>query len=153
MKKTLILTLALSLGGGMPLAAQATSPEQDLKEFRAYFFDRFPDVDLQEFANGVYAIDPASRAQWESIEEFPPYELAVEQGEEMWNTPFANGSTYADCFPNGAQGIRQNYPYWDDATKQVKTLEQELNECRGANGEEPLKWKKGKMAALSAYLA
>jgi len=35
----------------------------------------------------------------------------------------------------------------------VKTLEQEINECRETNGEKPLGWKKGKIAALSAYLA
>lgn len=153
MKRTLILTLALSLGGGMAPAAQAASPEEDLKDFQAYFFKRFPGVELNDFGNGVYSIDAASRSQWESIEEFPPYELAIEEGQEMWNTPFANGKTYADCFPEGENGIRQNYPYWDDATKQVKTLEQEINECREANGEKPLGWGKGKMASLSAFLA
>ncbi len=35
----------------------------------------------------------------------------------------------------------------------MKTLEQEINECRETNGEKPLGWKKGKIAALSAYLA
>ena len=74
--------------GGLPLAAQATNPQQDLKEFRAYFMERFPDTEFQDFANGVYSIDSPSRAQRESIEEFPPYELAVDEGREMWGTPF-----------------------------------------------------------------
>ena len=33
----------------------------------------------------------------------------------MWNTPFANGKSYKDCFPEGP-AIRGNYPYWDDKT-------------------------------------
>lgn len=151
MRKIIAATLAAGLVGGLPLAAQATNPQQDLKEFRAYFMERFPDTQFQDFSNGVYSIDAPSRAQWESIEEFPPYELAVDDGREMWNTPFGNGKTYADCFPDGEDGIRQNYPYWNGKT--VKTLEQEINECRETNGEKPLGWKKGKIAALSAYLA
>ncbi len=151
MRKIIAATLAAGLVGGLPLAAQATNPQQDLKEFRAYFMERFPDTQFQDFSNGVYSIDAPSRAQWESIEEFPPYELAVDDGREMWNTPFGNGKTYADCFPDGEDGIRQNYPYWNGNT--VKTLEQEINECRETNGEKPLGWKKGKIAALSAYLA
>lgn len=151
MRKIIAAMLAAGLMAGLPLAAQATNPQQDLKEFRAYFMERFPDTEFQDFANGVYAIDAPSRAQWESIEEFPPYELAVDKGRKMWNTPFANGKTYADCFSDGEEGIRQSYPYWNGKT--VKTLEQEINECRVAHGEKPLGWKKGKIAALSAYLA
>ena len=41
-----------------------------------------------------------------------------------------------------------------DAEKDaVVTLEGSINACREANGEKPLKWKKGKMADLSAYIA
>ncbi|MCW8927741.1 MAG: sulfur oxidation c-type cytochrome SoxA, partial [Gammaproteobacteria bacterium] len=35
----------------------------------------------------------------------------------------------------------------------VKTLEQEINECRTTNGEKPLGWNKGDIAAISAYMA
>ena len=31
----------------------------------------------------MYSIDPASRAQWEDIEEFAPYELNISNGEEI----------------------------------------------------------------------
>ena len=129
------------------------SPKEDLKSFRDYFAKRFPNVPFQDFANGVYAVDKASREQWESIEEFPPYELNIEKGETLFNTPFKNGKTYASCFKNGGKGIKQNYPYFDTASGQVKTLEQEINECREKNGEKPLKWKKGAIADISAYIA
>ena len=36
---------------------------------------------------------------------------------------------------------------------EVKTLELEINECRKANGEKPLKWKKGPIADISAYMS
>lgn len=152
MRRTMALVLALAVAAGLSVVAQA-SPQDDLKQFREHFYERFPGVPLNDFGNGVYSIDAPSRAQWEEIEEFPPYELAIEEGEQMFNTPFANGKTYADCFSNGGVGIRQNYPYFDSKTGTVKTLEQEINECRAKNGEKPLKWAKGKMASLSAYMA
>ncbi|MGM0593718.1 MAG: sulfur oxidation c-type cytochrome SoxA [Pseudomonadota bacterium] len=152
MRKIAITAAALALFTGLPMAAQAT-PADDLKEFREHYMKRFPGVPLEEYQNGVYAINADARASWEAIEDFPPYEDALEHGEEMFNTPFANGKTYASCFPNGGKGIRQNYPYFDKESGQVKTLEQEINECRTANGEKPLKWKKGDIAALSAYIA
>lgn len=152
MKKIIAVAAAVVAFGMAPIASQAT-PEQDLKDFRAYFKDRFPSVPFQDFANGVYSVDPSSREQWEAIEEFPPYEINVEKGETMFKTPFANGKTYADCFKQGGKGIKQYYPYYDEKTGQVKTLEQEINECRVQNGEEPLKYKKGAIADLSAYMA
>jgi sulfur-oxidizing protein SoxA len=76
----------------------------------------------------------------------------VEEGKEMWETPFANGKTYADCFPEGPAQSK-NYPHWDAKREMVVTLELAINECRMANGEEPLKYNKGPMASLLAYMA
>ncbi|MFQ5644410.1 MAG: sulfur oxidation c-type cytochrome SoxA [Thiogranum sp.] len=152
MKKLLVIAATLGLLGTATVTVQA-SPQQDLKEFRAYFADRFPDVPFKEYVNGVYAIDQASREQWEAIEEFPPYELNIDKGKKLFNTPFKNGKTYASCFRNGGIGVRQDFPYYDSATGKVITLESELNTCRSKNGEEPLKWKKGAIADLSAYMA
>jgi hypothetical protein len=41
--------------------ATDTTPAEDLKVCRDYFTERFPGVALQEFANGVYSIDEASK--------------------------------------------------------------------------------------------
>jgi len=153
MRKLALTATAVALLAGLPLAAQATTPEEDLNSFREYFMKRFPGVPLNEYQNGVYAINADARSSWEAIEEFPPYEDELAKGEELFNTPFANGKTYASCFPNGGKGIRQNYPYFDANTGQVKTLEGEINECRTKNGEKPLKWKKGAIAEISAYMA
>lgn len=150
--KKIIATLSLATLLALPYVATAT-PQQDLKEFQSYYMERFPDTPFQDFANGVYSIDAASREQWEDIEEFAPYELNISNGEELFNKPFANGKTYASCFDNGGIGIRQNYPFFDTDRGEVITLELAINECRTANAEKPLKWKKGAIANISAYMA
>ena len=152
MHKIALTASLVALLAGVPLAVQA-SPSEDLKSFREYYIKRFPGVPFSEYQNGVYAINADARQSWEGIEEFPPYEDELAKGEALFNTPFANGKTYASCFKNGGKGIRQNYPYFDSASGKVKTLEGEINECRVKNGEQPLGWKKGAIAAISAYMA
>ena len=152
MKRILTIATVAAVLGVIPLITQA-SPEDDLKAFRAYFLERFPNVPLEEFANGVYAIDSASREQWEAIEEFPPYEIAIEEGEEIFNTPFKNGKTFASCFRNGGIGIEGDYPYFDKDTGRVQTLPAAINDCLVKNGEKPLGYGKGKLASILAYMA
>jgi sulfur-oxidizing protein SoxA len=151
MKKLLTATLVLGLFAAFTAPVQAT-PEDDLKTFRNFFEKRFPKVPFSDYINGVYALDPDSRAQWEEIEEFPPYELSLENGKTLFNTPFANGKTYASCFDNGGEGIANRYPFFDKASGKVITLEAAINTCREANGEKPLGWKKGAIADISAYM-
>jgi len=136
-----------------PTAGMAANPDQDLKDFKKYFTDRFPDTPLQDFTNGVYSVDKASREQWEAFEEFPPYEIFVDKGEALFNKPFGNGKTYASCFPTAKKGMKQGYPYFDTKRKEVITVELAINECREKNGEKPLKYKTGAMAHLSAYIS
>jgi len=150
--KKLLAALSLATLLAAPYVANAT-PQQDLEEFRNFYKERFPNTPFEDFVNGVYSIDAASREQWEDIEEFAPYELNISKGEVLFNSPFANGKTYASCFENGGIGIRQNYPYFDTDRGEVITLELSINECREANGEKPLKWKRGPIADISAYMA
>lgn len=134
-----------------PLLANAT-PEEDRELIRTYMMKRFAGVPIEEYANGVYAIDEVGRSSWEAIEEFPPYEAFADKGETMWNTPFANGKGYGDCFPDGP-AMGANYPRWDKESGQVVTLALAINQCREANGEKPLKYKKGPIADILAYVA
>ena len=151
MKKVLTTLLVIGLFGAFTAPAMA-APEDELKKFRTYFEKRFPKTPFEDFINGVYSIDPASREQWEEIEEFPPYELSLERGKELFNKPFANGKKYASCFENGGVGIANRYPFFDKDSGKVVTLEAAINTCREANGEKPLKYKKGAMADISGYM-
>lgn len=127
------------------------SPQEDLRTFREYFQKKFPGMSEEEFANGVYALDEALRANWEQIEEFPPYEPAVEQGRELWETPFANGRSYADCF--GKPDVVNEYPRWDAERGMVMTLPVAINECREKNGEKAYSYKDAEILAVHAYMA
>jgi sulfur-oxidizing protein SoxA len=151
MRTLLTATLVLGLCGTFALPANAT-PEDDLKKFRTYYEKRFPKTPFNDFVNGVYSVDPSSRSQWEEIEEFPPYELNVENGKTLFSKPFANGKTYGSCFENNGMGIANRYPFFDSKSGKVITLEAAINTCREANGEKPLKWKVGDLADISAYM-
>jgi len=151
MKRLLTATLVFGLCSAF-IAPVHASPEDDLKAFRSYFEKRFPKVPFKEYGNGVYALDADARQQWEEIEEFPPYDLALEEGKKLFNTPFANGKTYASCFENGGEGIANRYPFFDKTAGKVVTLEAAINTCRESNGEKPLAYKKGALADISAYM-
>ena len=152
MKKIHRSLIAAALIGAIVTPAIATTPEEDKATFQSYFKQRFPNVPEDDFKNGTYAIDAVGRENWEAIEEFPPYENAISSGETLWNTPFANGKSYRDCFPDGP-AIANKYPHWDRQLGQVITLPLAINQCREANGEKPLAYKKGPIVDLLAYMA
>ncbi len=151
MRKLLALMAVLGVICGATSTANAT-PMDDQRIFQDYYKKKFPMVEINDFANGIYAIDAASREQWEAIEEFPPYELSIEEGETLFNTPFKNGKSLADCFANGGISVAHTFPKFDTERNKVVTLELAINECREANGEKPYKYKKGSIAAVSAYM-
>lgn len=153
MLRKLFIAVALVAGTAQPLLAADAGPKADFKAFRKYFTERFPKVQLNDFVNGPYSMDEGLRKQWQAKEEFPPYEFAVEQGKQMFATPFKNGKSYGDCFPNKGIGVRQMYPMFDAKSGQVITLEVAVNQCREANGEAPLDMMKDDMAAVTAYMA
>ena len=133
-------------------ASSTTEPEKDQQVLTDYFKGRFAGVPIKEFANGAYAYDTVGRESWEAIEEFPPYEIAIDDGQAMWEKPFANGKTYKDCFADGP-AIAQKYPHWDKKQAMVITLPLALNQCRKANGEKPLKYKKGSINNILSYIS
>jgi sulfur-oxidizing protein SoxA len=134
-------------------AEQRIDPAADQRAFQAHFRHAFPTVALNDFANGPYAVDKGMRKQWEEIMQFPPYDFALDEGKKLFETPFKNGKTYADCFPDKGIGIRQNYPYFDAKTGEVVTLDLAINRCRAQNGEPPLPYQVGAIAAIDAYMS
>jgi sulfur-oxidizing protein SoxA len=149
--KTIIRSTLGTLGLGLALGVSA-GPVEDQAAFQKYYENKFPNTPVMDFQNGVYSILPEARQQWEAIEEFPPYEIAIENGEKLYHSKFANGKSLADCFgPEGA--VRGQYPFWDKDRGMVITMERAVNECREANGEKPYGWKKGKIADVTAYMS
>jgi len=143
-----IIAVICAFTSGLSLAG----PEEDRKNMLDYYAQRFPELDLSDYANGAYALSESAYAQWQEIEEFPPYEFAVEEGQSLFEEEFADGGTYADCFENRGIGIRQNYPYYDEELGEVVTLELAINQCRVAHNAEPLPYMEGDLAAISAYM-
>lgn len=150
--KLFVTALSVLMMIATPVVTHA-SPESDLKAFRAHFTKKFPEVPMNDFINGVYAVDKSSREQWESFEEFPSYDIYIDKGKALFDKKFANGKSFANCFPGYKKGVRQNYPHFDKASGKVVTLEGDINKCLTDNGEEPYKWEKGNISYVSAYLA
>jgi sulfur-oxidizing protein SoxA len=151
MKAITLISLISVLGLAAPTVVNA-SPQEDLKEFQAYFLKRFPDIKLDTFADGVYGINNDRREEWLAMEEFPPYEPGLAIGKQLFEK-FKVG----ECFKNGGVGIRQHYPYFDAKSGKIKNLEGEILECLQKKGVDMEKEKfdavKGKTAAISAYMA
>ena len=151
-----LLVLCGALGGALALpvfAADKVDPAAEQKAFQAYFHAQFPNVPQDDFVNGPYSMDKGMRKQWEEIMQFPPYDFALDEGKKLFETPFKNGKSYADCFPNKGIGVRQDYPYFDTKAGEVVTLSMAVNRCREANGEQPLNWETGPLASIIAYMS
>jgi sulfur-oxidizing protein SoxA len=147
--KQLVASVVLALFTA-PLFA---SPAEDLAALRAFYEKRFPDVPLAAHKDGAYALDEALREQWLEMEDFPPYEIAVDEGAEFYEEAFPNGSSYADCLGENAPAVMNDYPYFDVAAGTVVTLQQTLNACRELHQQQPLDYQSEEMAALTAYIA
>ncbi|MBQ73922.1 MAG: sulfur oxidation c-type cytochrome SoxA [Gammaproteobacteria bacterium] len=136
------------------IASQAVAdPEADRVAFEKFYKERLPGIEIAAHKDGAYALDAAKREQWLEIEDFPPYEIAVDEGESLFSVAFANGKSYTDCFANGGMGIKQTYPYFDLDRGEVITLELAINNCRDANDEAQLDYMGEEMGNISAYMA
>ncbi|HRJ52775.1 MAG TPA: sulfur oxidation c-type cytochrome SoxA [Candidatus Thiothrix moscowensis] len=140
-------------------AVQA-GPAEDLAAFQAHYKKQFPDINQADFKDGAYALDPTLKAQWEEMESsFPPYEPDIDAGKKIWETPFKNGKTYADCMGD-VKSVRGKYPYYDAEKNTVVTMVGALDACKKTNDGEGFVNKEGKpflnkgaVAQLSAYVA
>jgi sulfur-oxidizing protein SoxA len=134
------------------LSPQASAdPEADRQAMRDFYAKRFPNTPLEAHKDGVYAIDAGARDQWLEMEDFPPYEIAVDEGAELFEVPFADGVGYADCFGDGA--VKQRYPYFDQDREEVVTLEMAINDCRAEHGEDALDFDGADITRLVAFMA
>ena len=134
MRRFVMLVMML-IGFAAPTAGMCADPEGDRKEFLDFFKRRFPSVKFDDYAKGFIALPgmEAYKEQWAALDDMPPFEITVLQGLKLWQTPFANGKTFASCFRNGGKNIAQHYPYWHKETRRVRTAEMDLIDCMQKN--------------------
>jgi sulfur-oxidizing protein SoxA len=134
------------------IAMDQSTPEQDRQRWTQYFAQRYPGIAPEEYVYGAMITNPGAREQYEQIMEFPPFLGDIEKGKKLWETPFKNGKTFADCFPDGGHNVLGNYPYFDDNLGRVITFENALNACLRVNGEAPFAYgERQPMGVLTAY--
>jgi sulfur-oxidizing protein SoxA len=157
MKKTILMSVVMGVfasGFSLTASAEKIDPEFDRKKLVEYFQKRNSDIPFADYKDGVNVYNENLRMQFEADEEFPMYEDQVAKGEKLWNTPFANGKTYASCFrTKDVTKLRTLFPFYSDTKGEVITLERWLNDCRVANGEKAYGLTKGEMAWITGYLA
>jgi sulfur-oxidizing protein SoxA len=156
MKQKIITHLLAGIAGlGIALGAATAhaSPESDRQALTKYYTEKYPNIKIDDYVYGALAFDADSKSQYDAIMEFPPFEADIDKGRKLWETPFKNGKTYADCLPNGGKQIAGNFPMFDDASGKVVTLSDAINACRTASGEEAYKVDDAKtMGLLTAYM-
>ena len=127
-------------------------PEADRQAFRQTYEQRFPNVKTDDFVLGVYAIDAELRVQYEAINEFTPYEFALDEGQILASGPFPNGTTLSTCLTSNGDRDVNEYPYFDVKTGVIITLPMAINQCRERNGVEPLSYQGQTLSKILAYL-
>jgi len=100
-----------------------------------------------DFRMGSYAYNKGGKAQYEEMNEMPPYEDAIDAGKELYEKT----KGLKECFPDPA--IAGEYPKFDDKKGEVVTLTAAINNCITAAGGKPWKKTKGKIAKVEAYFA
>jgi len=158
----LVLLLAFSLPSfaeTVKTAGEAeATPEATLKAIQKLFKTEFPEVKGDAFVDGSMNFSKGSREYnkfWtdrmnDSFDQPEAYAKTIAAGKKLWNTPFANGQKFADCFPHGGKNAANDYPRVDQASGKVLTFEGALNQCLISNKEKPLEYSDMKtMGALS----
>lgn len=159
----LVLLLAFSVpafaGSSVITAGEAEATAADtLKAIQKHYKENFSEIKGDAFVDGSMNFSKGSREYnkfWtdrmnDGFDQPESYAQAIEAGKKLWNTPFANGKKFADCFPNGGKNAANDYPKVDQASGKVLTFEGALNQCLVSNNEKPLEYKDMKtMGALS----
>ena len=122
----------------------------DRDEFRQFYRERFPEVMPDDFVYGVYAIDAELKLQWEAVNEFPPYEFALDDGKRLVEERFDSGESLLGCLGPKPVG---RHPYFDAASGKIVTLGSAVNHCRVSHGAEKLSFQRQALQSVIAYLS
>jgi len=144
-----VLALLFALLHGVQAA---DAPEAERQALLDYFKLRFPQTTIQQYVYGALMLSPDAKAQYDAIMEFPPFQAEVDRGQALWEKPFRNGKTLADCFPDRGRNVAGNYPYFEERLRRVVTFEMAINACLRDNGETQLDYNdRQTMGVLTAY--
>lgn len=121
------------------------TPEATLKAIQKHFKKNMPHIKGDAFVDGAMNFSRGSKQynkMWtdrmhDDFDQPESYANAMAAGKKIWETPFANGKTFAECFPHGGKGAAAMYPRVNEAGK-VETFEYALNQCLISNNEKPL---------------
>jgi len=137
---------------GFAVPAGATDPEADRLSLKRLFEARFRDIPADDYVLGAFMFNADARRHYEDIMSFPPFEVDVDRGKRLWETPLRDGRTYADCLPDGGRMIAGRYPRYDEAEGRLVTFEMLINRCRVASGEPEYRYDDMQtMGVLTAY--
>ena len=113
----LVLLLAFSLpafaGSTIETAGEsATTAPDTLKAIQLYFKTNYPHIKGDAFVDGAMNFSRGSKQynkMWtdrmhDDFDQPESYAAAMAAGKKLWETPFANGKTFASCFSNGGKG-------------------------------------------------
>ena len=132
--------------------------EATLKAIQKHFHQTMPHVKGDAFVDGSMNFSKSSKEYnnyWmmrfvDDVDQPEEYTKQMDHGKKLWETPFANGKTFASCFAHGGKGAAAEYPKVDAASGKVITFENALNKCLTDNNEKPLAYDDMKtMGALS----
>lgn len=161
MKNFILVTL---LAFSLPVFADSTiktageaetTAAATLKAIQLHFKETMPQVQGDDFVDGAMNFSTSSKKYnnyWmmrfvDDMDQPEEYNTAIAAGKKLWETPFANGQTFAKCLPKGGKGVAAEYPKVDAAGK-VITFEALLNQCLISNNEKPLDY--GDMKTMGA---
>lgn len=148
---TAILTGALCLAGAA-IPAGASDPEADRLTLLRLFETRFAGIPPDDYVLGAFMFNADARRHYEDIMSFPPFEVDIDRGKRLWETPLRDGRTYADCLPDGGRMIAGTYPRYDEAEGRLVTFEMLINRCRAGSGEPEYRYDDMQtMGVLTAY--
>ncbi len=145
----LIFSAILVIGVAETSAAPSIADiKNDIRQFQQHFKQRFPDVALSDYVDGVNALPQYAdrRAGWALLMALPPYEIEMQRARQEWREAFENESNFAQCF---AQHPPANeFPYFKEG--RVWTIVGAINECWLTQSEQPLELDSAKLVRLVA---
>ncbi|MBL8515001.1 MAG: sulfur oxidation c-type cytochrome SoxA [Betaproteobacteria bacterium] len=141
----------------MVLAQPVMPPEQERAHLQQTLQKKLPGTGLAQWVLGYEGVSSVATEKVTAI----PFNddnatnsadiLAI--GKKFWDRKFANGKSFAHCFPNAGKRVAVNYPQVDAKSKQVVTLEAAINRCLVLHDEKPLDpGDRATLGPLSAYL-